>query len=121
MPQIVEAPWRIVNRQSIPGLVFSLRPVEKAIRIRPKPNGTRPELELTMKLRQICVYIALCLAAVAPAQLIFPNLAPRFTHIYVFGDSLSDAGNVYTLTFHTYPAPPYWSGRFSSGPVWVEN
>ena len=71
--------------------------------------------------RQICLCFALCLAAAASAQRVYPLLTPRFTHIYVFGDSLSDTGNVYTLTFHTYPSPPYWSGRFSNGPVWVEN
>jgi phospholipase/lecithinase/hemolysin len=38
---------------------------------------------------------------------------------YVFGDSLSDTGNVFALVGYP-PSPPYFEGRFSNGPVWVE-
>lgn len=45
----------------------------------------------------------------------------NFDQIYVFGDSLSDAGNVFKTTKgETPPSPPYFRGRFSNGPVWVE-
>ncbi|MGB8698399.1 MAG: SGNH/GDSL hydrolase family protein [Thermosynechococcaceae cyanobacterium] len=45
----------------------------------------------------------------------------RFRQIYIFGDSLSDPGNVYTLSKQTIPpSPPYFDGRFSNGPVWAE-
>jgi outer membrane lipase/esterase len=41
--------------------------------------------------------------------------------IVCFGDSLSDTGNVYNLTGKKWPVvPPYYLGRFSDGPVWVE-
>ncbi len=41
--------------------------------------------------------------------------------LYVFGDSLSDTGNLFALTFGIEPpSPPYADGRFSNGPVWVE-
>lgn len=45
--------------------------------------------------------------------------------MYVFGDSLSDIGNTYDLTQQAFgeglpPAPPYFSGRFSNSPIWVE-
>jgi phospholipase/lecithinase/hemolysin len=41
--------------------------------------------------------------------------------LYVFGDSLSDTGNVYRATGKQNPPdPPYFQGRFSNGPVWVE-
>jgi phospholipase/lecithinase/hemolysin len=44
-----------------------------------------------------------------------------FRQHHTFGDSLSDPGNVYTLTEQEYPpSPPYFKGRFSDGPVWVE-
>jgi outer membrane lipase/esterase len=39
---------------------------------------------------------------------------------YVFGDSLSDNGNIMRLTGVTYPAAPYYGSRFSNGPVWAE-
>lgn len=42
-------------------------------------------------------------------------------HIVVFGDSLSDNGNLYEYMKHQFPPnPPYFNGRFSNGPVWVE-
>ena len=44
----------------------------------------------------------------------------QFQNIVIFGDSLSDNGNVYALTNKTYPIPPYWNGRFSDGPTWVD-
>jgi phospholipase/lecithinase/hemolysin len=41
--------------------------------------------------------------------------------IVSFGDSSSDTGNVYNLTNKQWPVvPPYYLGRFSNGPVWVE-
>ncbi len=46
--------------------------------------------------------------------------APVFTDMAVFGDSLSDVGNVSDLALNLYPFPPYWPGRFTNGPVWVE-
>ena len=43
------------------------------------------------------------------------------TQIVVFGDSLSDSGNSFTLTGGIIPPdPPYDSGRFSNGPVALE-
>ena len=43
-----------------------------------------------------------------------------YTNMFVFGDSLSDSGNVYDLTAGTLPAPPYTRGRFANGPVYAE-
>ncbi|MEW5857413.1 MAG: SGNH/GDSL hydrolase family protein [Cyanobacteriota bacterium] len=41
--------------------------------------------------------------------------------LYVFGDSLSDAGAVFRATGGMYPPnPPYFQGRYSNGQVWVE-
>ena len=37
----------------------------------------------------------------------------------VFGDSLSDNGNEYAK-YKVPISPPYWKGRYSNGPVWVE-
>jgi phospholipase/lecithinase/hemolysin len=45
----------------------------------------------------------------------------RFTNVVIFGDSLSDTGNVYNLTNGTWPiSPPYYLGRFCNGPNWVD-
>ena len=41
--------------------------------------------------------------------------------MYVFGDSLSDTGNVFTATQGQFPPPPYSNGRFSNGPNWVDD
>ncbi len=42
--------------------------------------------------------------------------------VYVFGDSLVDVGNAYIASSQQVPlSPPYYQGRFSNGPVWVEN
>jgi phospholipase/lecithinase/hemolysin len=50
-----------------------------------------------------------------------PPGAPYST-IYAFGDSLSDAGNDYKLTLGKLPvSPPYSDGRFTNGPVWVQD
>jgi phospholipase/lecithinase/hemolysin len=45
-----------------------------------------------------------------------------YSTIYAFGDSLSDAGNDYKLSGGIVPvSPPYSDGRFSNGPVWVQD
>lgn len=41
--------------------------------------------------------------------------------LFVFGDSLSDTGNLFKQTFGLGPpSPPYFKGRFSNGPVAAE-
>jgi len=44
--------------------------------------------------------------------------AQQYGDVVVFGDSLSDDGNLFALTGQ--PPPPYWMGRFSNGHVWAE-
>lgn len=47
--------------------------------------------------------------------------AQTYNRLVVFGDSLSDNGNLYAATAGTQPlSPPYWQGRFSNGPVFTE-
>lgn len=44
-----------------------------------------------------------------------------FDEIVIFGDSLSDNGNLVFIEDQPAPDPElYWQGRFSNGPVWVE-
>lgn len=42
------------------------------------------------------------------------------SEMVVFGDSLSDTGNFFALT-GGFPPPPYFDGRASNGPLWVEH
>jgi thermolabile hemolysin len=45
----------------------------------------------------------------------------RFNQVYIFGDSLSDPGNLFSITAGTAPSnPPYPQKRFSNGLVWSE-
>jgi phospholipase/lecithinase/hemolysin len=53
--------------------------------------------------------------------------AATFSQLFVFGDSLSDTGNAFIATGGlvnptqaTPPSPPYFPGRFSNGPIWVD-
>lgn len=59
------------------------------------------------------------------------SMAASFSQIFGFGDSLSDTGNTSSLTrnaialgvplpFPIPPSPPYFNGRFSNGPIWIE-
>src|SRR5512136_343092 len=49
------------------------------------------------------------------------SATPTFSGMWIFGDSLSDVGNLYLATGGTQPpASNYWQGRSSNGPVWVE-
>ncbi len=55
---------------------------------------------------------------VLPGAALAGTLDPTW---YVFGDSLSDPGNLFAANGGTHPpSPPYFEGRFSNGPVWTE-
>lgn len=46
----------------------------------------------------------------------------QFSCMVTFGDSHTDTGNVYNLTNFQWPlVPPYYKGRFSNGPLWIDN
>lgn len=46
---------------------------------------------------------------------------PALTNLFVFGDSLSDGGNIGIFSSGTFPpSPPYAAGRASNGEVAVE-
>lgn len=70
------------------------------------------------------VVAALIVAAIAimiPSRLQSPQpSAQPIDQLYVFGDSLSDVGNVFRATGGQIPAPPYAEGRYSNGKIWVE-
>lgn len=63
----------------------------------------------------ICVFLCLLVSLASFAA------NKRFNTMVVFGDSLSDNGNLYRYMWHKIPlSPPYFNGRFSNGPVWIE-
>jgi len=46
---------------------------------------------------------------------------PVYDNLYVFGDSYCDVGNIFALTRGREPAAPYFNGRFSNGPIWLDH
>jgi phospholipase/lecithinase/hemolysin len=74
--------------------------------------------EIEMKVAVLARGVWLVLACAVGAT---PALASPFTGLYVFGDSLSDVGNVFLATGGAVPGAPYFSGRFSNGPNWVDD
>lgn len=46
--------------------------------------------------------------------------AQSYSRLVVFGDSLSDNGNLFAASGGTQPPAPYFQGRFSNGPVFTE-
>lgn len=55
------------------------------------------------------------------ALIISTQSSGQINQLYIFGDSLSDVGNVFRATGGLYPSnPPYFQGRYSNGRVWVE-
>lgn len=74
-------------------------------------GGLSASLRLSLKIGLILALASL------PAGL----RADPFSSIVVYGDSLSDNGNLFAASGQTLPpSPPYDNGRFSNGPVTVE-
>jgi phospholipase/lecithinase/hemolysin len=46
---------------------------------------------------------------------------PAYDALYVFGDSYCDVGNIFAATGGAEPAAPYYNGRFSNGPIWLDH
>lgn len=60
------------------------------------------------------------LAALLVLVCLVPTASASYSTVVVFGDSLSDNGNLYTASGGTYPPPPYYNGRRSDGLLAVE-
>jgi len=72
-------------------------------------------------IRRITLALLLLVLVSIPASI--PALAAKaYDAIYVFGDSYCDVGNIFLATHGTVPpSPPYYKGRLSNGPLWVEH
>jgi outer membrane lipase/esterase len=67
--------------------------------------------------KQILAFAFSCLSTLFPLK----ASAQNFDSFYIFGDSLVDTGNLFRLTrTQIPPSPPYFNGRFSNGPIWVD-
>jgi outer membrane lipase/esterase len=66
-------------------------------------------------------WISMISACLALGTMDAQAATPTFDAIYVFGDSYCDVGNLFTATGNTYPPSPYYNGRFSNGPLWIEH
>ena len=61
------------------------------------------------------------LASSMLSLVVFQNvIMPQVSDLIAFGDSLSDMGNAKASVLNVPDVPPYWQGRFSNGPVWLE-
>ena len=58
-----------------------------------------------------------------PFTVLRKSLLEPASNLVIFGDSLSDMGNGNSepLVSVVFSSPPYWQGRFSNGPVWIEH
>lgn len=61
------------------------------------------------------------IAAVAALLAAGPGRAVTFDQVYAFGDSLTDVGNDFAGSGGKEPPPPYYDGRFSNGPIWIDH
>lgn len=50
-----------------------------------------------------------------------PSNAATISAIYSFGDSLTDTGNDFAATGGLIAGSPYFAGRFSNGPIWIDD
>ena len=57
-----------------------------------------------------------------PFTVLRNSILPPTSNLVIFGDSLSDMGNGNSslIVSTVFTSPPYFSGRFSNGPVWIE-
>ena len=67
-----------------------------------------------MQARKVTFFVAM----VAATLMVMTSIASAgaLSNVFVYGDSLSDTGNIYAASGGTIPlSPPYYNGRFSNG------
>lgn len=71
-------------------------------------------------MRKIIGY-SITATVLAVASLHAMATTPRYDALIVFGDSYCDVGNLFLATGGAEPAAPYYNGRFSNGPIWLDH
>ena len=61
------------------------------------------------------------LAPLLAASMTAQAETPKYDALYVFGDSYCDVGNLFLATGGAEAGPPYYNGRFSNGPIWLDH
>lgn len=65
-------------------------------------------------MRSLLLASAVALGCIGTAQ------AAPYTADYIFGDSLSDRGNLADILGHNFPSPPFFHDSFTNGPTAVQ-
>jgi phospholipase/lecithinase/hemolysin len=71
-------------------------------------------------MKRFILFLGLVLLVIAPTGAAKSGGARPFDEMIVFGASMVDTGNAHIMSEGAVAASPYWGGRLSNGPVWVE-
>ncbi|MEX2306047.1 MAG: SGNH/GDSL hydrolase family protein [Pirellulales bacterium] len=83
------------------------------------PQQTTVENEQCLRTRIAPIH-ELLLGLSLLCMTVLSSVAGPFTQLVIFGDSLSDIGNVAQSTGGLYPGRYYYNNRFSNGPVYAD-
>jgi phospholipase/lecithinase/hemolysin len=67
------------------------------------------------------LWILMIITSIGLAPGVMSATTSTYDAIYVFGDSYCDVGNLFLATGGAEPAAPYYNGRFSNGPIWIDH
>jgi phospholipase/lecithinase/hemolysin len=67
------------------------------------------------------LWIMTSAALLGMASMAAQAATPSYDALVVFGDSYCDVGNLFLATGGAEAAPPYYNGRFSNGPIWLDH
>jgi phospholipase/lecithinase/hemolysin len=67
------------------------------------------------------LWVLMVFTSIGLAPGVMSAATSSYDAIYVFGDSYCDVGNIFLATGGAEPAAPYYNGRFSNGPIWIEH
>jgi hypothetical protein len=74
---------------------------------------------LAMRIHRLIAIVLIAIVAFG-CRITPTHAGSPYSALYAFGDSLSDVGNVFAASVGKEPAPPYFQGRFSNGPIWLD-